>query len=148
MGFFEVLALLLSSTLLSTIIVSIKEVFIFKKNRQNEVEDREDNRDDQLSKYLAHQKSTDEKLEKLMEEVHDYIKDHGEISHNIIKSNKLILQDRIRHIALKCIAEEEISYEVRKLLHDMWYEYHNAWKGNGDLNIIMGLVDELPLKID
>ena len=61
----------------------------------------------------------------------------------------------IRYIMLYIIREEcekhiqrkYISYEDRRMLHK-WHElYHKELGGNGDADLLMAAVDELPLRI-
>lgn len=94
----------------------------------------------------ADMKAQKEKLDYLVNRFDSYLEEDKTLTDSIIRSNKLLMQDRIRHLGLKYIHEGEILFEDRKMLHDMWDEYHKAWHGNGDLNLIMGAVDELPLK--
>jgi mevalonate kinase len=138
---------ILSSTLAAAIVTSAKDIFLANSKRKDAKEDKEDDRNEKLIQYMERQRQTDQKVEELVSEVHKYMADNNELMNNIIKSNKLIMLDRIKYIASRCIKEGEIKYEDRKLLHDMWDEYHNAWHGNGDLNLIMETIDELPLNV-
>lgn len=71
----------------------------------------------------------------------------SEILHeNIVKSNKLIMREKIRRLALDALERGYIYVDEHSLLHAMWNEYHDSWKGNGDLNIYMSKVDKLPIK--
>lgn len=148
MEFETLIVCILSSTLASAVVTSAKDIFLARRKRKDDKEDKEDNRNEKMIKYIERQSTTDKKVEELVEEVHRYISDNNILMSNIVKSNKLIMLDRIKHIAQGCIKSGEITYEDRKLLHDMWDEYHNAWHGNGDLNLIMEIIDELPLKIN
>ena len=56
--------------------------------------------------------------------------------------------DKIKSLGMHYIAEREIDYDDRRLLHKMHDNYHNALGGNGDLDAIMAEVDKLPLKHD
>ena len=57
-----------------------------------------------------------------------------------------ILYDRIRFLAMSHIRAGEITFEDRRMLHRMHGVYHDRLGGNGDLDDLMGTVDELPLK--
>ena len=53
----------------------------------------------------------------------------------------------IREECEKHIQRKYISYEDRRMLHK-WHElYHNELGGNGDADLLMAAVDELPLRI-
>ena len=139
---------ILSSSVAAALVTALKDIILDRNKRKDTLEDREDSKEDMIMKNAEHQKMTNEKLESLIVEVHSYMNENNKLMVDIIKSNKLIMLDRIKYIAIGCIEEQEITFENRKLLHAMWDEYHNAWKGNGDLNSIMELVDKLPLKLD
>lgn len=72
------------------------------------------------------------------------------------QNGKCIMQTTaIRYIMLYIIREEcekhiqrgYISYEDRRMLHK-WHElYHKELGGNGDADLLMEAVDELPLRI-
>jgi len=57
-----------------------------------------------------------------------------------------ILLDRILYLGQSYIAKGEIDFDDRKRLHAMHDCYHNGLHGNGDADLIMEAVDELPLK--
>lgn len=72
------------------------------------------------------------------------------------QQGKCVLQTTaIRYIMLYVIREEcekhiqrnGITYEDRRMLHK-WHDlYHKELGGNGDADLLMAAVDELPLKI-
>lgn len=64
----------------------------------------------------------------------------------IAKGQRYILLDRIRYLGLAYISKGEISFDDRRLLHQMHETYHTDLNGNGDLDELMDDVDELPLK--
>ena len=59
---------------------------------------------------------------------------------------RVILMDRIRFIGQKYLKEGEIDFDDRRLLNQMHGVYHNNLGGNGDLDILMEEVNDLPLK--
>lgn len=59
---------------------------------------------------------------------------------------KFILYDRIRYLALAYIADKEIDFDDRRILNDMHRSYHTGLGGNGDLDVLMREVNNLPLK--
>lgn len=72
------------------------------------------------------------------------------------QSGRCVMQTTaIRYIMLYVIREEcekhiqrnSITYEDRRMLHK-WHElYHKELGGNGDADLLMAAVDELPLKL-
>lgn len=60
---------------------------------------------------------------------------------------KFILYDRIRFLGQEYIAAKEIGLDERRILNDMHDSYHNGLGGNGDLDILMKEVNELPLRV-
>lgn len=148
MGADTLIVCILSSTLAAAVVTSAKDIFLAKRKRKDSKEDKEEDRNEKLIRYMERQGQTDKKLEEIVSELHDHIATNNTLMSNVIKSNKLIMLDRIKYIASGCIKAGKIKYEDRKMLHDMWDEYHNAWNGNGDLNLIMEAIDELPLDIN
>ena len=60
------------------------------------------------------------------------------------KAQKIMMQDRIRHLAEKYIEDGSISFDNFNDLKTMHEIYHNDLHGNGFLNDIMDDVKELP----
>lgn len=58
---------------------------------------------------------------------------------------RLILLDRILYLGKGYIARGEISYDERRRFHAMHQCYHTGLGGNGDADLIVSGVDELPL---
>ena len=59
---------------------------------------------------------------------------------------KLILLDLILKRGLDYIAAGEITLDDRTRFHTMHSCYHNGLRGNGDADLVVSAVDELPLK--
>ena len=59
---------------------------------------------------------------------------------------KFVLYDRIRFLRQAYIAAGEIDFDDRRILNAMHKSYHNGLDGNGDLDVLMGEVNRLPLK--
>jgi len=59
---------------------------------------------------------------------------------------KFVLYDRIRFLGQAYIADGEIDFDDRRILNAMHKSYHNGLDGNGDLDVLMGEVNRLPLK--
>lgn len=60
---------------------------------------------------------------------------------------KFVLCQNILFLSEKYIAQGEITFEARKILHNMHHVYHNELNGNGDLDLTMKEINELPLSI-
>ena len=60
---------------------------------------------------------------------------------------KLILLDRIMNLGTKYVQAGEITLDDRTRFHAMYNCYHCGLHGNGDADLIVAAVDELPLKM-
>ena len=118
----EILTIIASSSLLAII---VKEVFEIIKHQRDRKEQKEDGEKLDIVQRL-------ERIEK----------------QNTANSeaSKYLLYDKIRHLAEKHIAEGEITFDDRSMLHKMHNVYHFELDGNGDLDTLMAEVDKLPLK--
>lgn len=140
-----ILTCILSSTLATAIVTSAKDIILAKMKRREVVEDKKDTTDDQIK--LLHEKYDKQHTElvELRQEFNKYIKDHQDVSDGIVRSNKLIMREKIEYLCQKYISKGEVTYEARKFVHEMWKEYHFTWNGNGDLDLLMDTLDNLPL---
>lgn len=59
---------------------------------------------------------------------------------------KLILLDRVLYLGKGYINAGEITYDDRRRFHAMHDCYHTGLGGNGDADLIVESVDELPIK--
>lgn len=59
---------------------------------------------------------------------------------------RYILYDRIKYLGHSYISDGEIDFDDRRILNDMHKVYHKKLDGNGDLNILMKGINNLPLK--
>ena len=59
---------------------------------------------------------------------------------------KWVLYDRIRFLGQKYISDESVDFDDRRILNEMHKSYHDGLGGNGDLDVLMREVNELPLK--
>ncbi len=59
---------------------------------------------------------------------------------------KWVLYDRIRFLGQAFLREGEIDFDDRRLLNEMHRCYHDGLGGNGDLNVLMEAVNNLPLR--
>lgn len=94
----------------------------------------------------------DKNIEERLASVEKWMEEHSKRVAGIEESlklqkitNQFILMDRIRYLSRCFIMEGEITFEDRDILHQMHDIYHKNG-GNGNLDRMMGCVDELPLK--
>ena len=64
----------------------------------------------------------------------------------IKKAMQLMMLDRIKWLGQKYIDTGAVDFDDRRLLNQMHEAYHNLG-GNGDLDVIMGVVNKLPLQL-
>lgn len=64
----------------------------------------------------------------------------------LVESQRYVMYDRIKFLAQSYIREKSVDFDDRRMLHLMHDSYHNGLDGNGDLDLLMEEVDELPLK--
>lgn len=62
------------------------------------------------------------------------------------KGMRYLMLDRISHIGQVYIKDGSITFDDRRILNEMHKIYHNDLGGNGDLDVLMEEVNELPLK--
>lgn len=143
------LELLLSSALGVALVTALKEIIIWKLNRKAHVSDKKDSNDEihkELQQGINEGYNKLDKLNKRVDKFSNVSNIAQEKLEAIAQGTKLLLQEKILSLAMKYIDAGEITYEQRKLIHAMWDVYHHGLNGNGDLDIEMGLIDELPLK--
>lgn len=116
------------------VITGLKEIWIWHKNRKAKKEDKAEEKADDEKKIAA--LKIDERLKEI-ERQNDVQRE----------AMKYILYDRIRFLGQAYIAEGEIDFDDRRILHNMHNIYHNGLEGNGDLDELMQDVDALPLKV-
>ena len=119
---------------LVAIIKAIEEAFAWRRNRKAQLEDRDDER-------VKEEKELRSAVDSLVESQKEMKAD----IEALIVSNRLMMLDRILHLGLSYIKRGEVTFEERKNLHDMHESYHYGLMGNGDADLIMEAVDELPL---
>lgn len=65
---------------------------------------------------------------------------------NLKTADRLIMSDRIKYLCRSYLAKGEIEFSDLDDLIEMHSCYHNLLGGNGNLNTLMELVKELPIK--
>lgn len=133
------LTALLSGGIGAAIIAGVNERWKFKAQRKAEKEDREADKADrtdeigeQVERFQQLESQRMENLEKQMAAQSEAL--------------KLILLDRILWLGQGYIDKGEISYDERRRFHAMHDCYHTGLGGNGDADLIVQGVDDLPLK--
>lgn len=61
---------------------------------------------------------------------------------------RYLLYDRIRSLGGKFLGDGTVDFDDRRILNNMHEVYHKKLKGNGDLDILIGEVNKLPLNSD
>lgn len=90
-----------------------------------------------------------DKTDELTEEVHDIddrIDNLEKNSQAQSEALRLLLLDRVLKLGESYIDAGEISYDDRRRFHAMHDCYHNGLGGNGDADLIVEAVNDLPLK--
>lgn len=131
----------LSSSLAVAIVNGIKELWLWYLNRKAKVDDdaKKDKKDNIQGQLDDHQDC----LQQILASIKT-IEDKLNIS---FTSDRVILKDRIKYIAQHYIKQGYITFEDRKALHEMWHIYHFDLEGNGDLDDVMEMIDELELRL-
>lgn len=107
----------------------------FKAQRAAVKEDREEEKQDKTEELSKELKEMKTKLDKVCEQ-------------NKAQSEalKLIMLDRILWLGKGHIARGEISFDDKKILHEMHNSYHYGLGGNGDADWLMDKINELQIK--
>lgn len=141
-----ILAGLLSGGVFVAVVEGVREWLAWKRNRKDKKEDRELEKSD-ITKQLQ---TTVKKLEDEEKRIAAEDKRHFDGIENDMSALKdgvkFILLDRILYLGDRYIERGEISIEEKMLLHKMHKVYHSRLNGNGDADVMMEAVDELPLK--
>lgn len=125
----EWLGYLLTGAASAAVIKLVDNIIQWKLARKAKQEDKEE----EMQKNVC--KANQLKIDKLEESVQA-----------TITGQRFILLDRLRYLGLAYLQRGEISFDERRLLHQMHDVYHDTLHGNGDLDELMSEVDELPLK--
>lgn len=137
---------LLSGGVVVAVVEGVREWLSWRRNRKAKQEDRELEKGD-VTKQLQ---TTVKKLEAEEKRIAAEDKKHFDSIENDIRALKdgvkFILLDRILYLGEKYVERGEISLEEKMLLKKMHKVYHKGLNGNGDADVIMEAIDELPLK--
>lgn len=125
----EVLGYLLTGAAAAAVIKLIDNVILWHLNRKASKEDKSEQRAEAA-------KAGEDKWKKDTEDSINGLKD----------GLRIIMLDRIRYLGQRYLKDGEIDFDDRRYLNEMHQVYHNSLGGNGDLNALMGDVNDLPLK--
>lgn len=141
-----VLIAFFSGGALVAIINAVNDRWKFKAQRKAAEEDRKTAKEDRaneisegLDKFKESEGKINEGFKKRIKDLEDNIDAQS-------KAMRFILLDRILTLGQGYIDVGEISYDERRRFHLMHDCYHNDLGGNGDADLIVKAVDELPLK--
>lgn len=87
-----------------------------------------------------------DKLEKKLEDMDKKLKELSKDVGHVKSAQRAILSDRIKSLGTKYLEDREVEFEDRRNLHQLHDAYHNDCDGNGDYDILMKDINELPLK--
>ncbi len=110
-----------------------------KEDRAEEKADKTDEISKELEEFKEAERKKNEALEKRLETLSTQLA-------AVAKAERVVLLDRILYLGQSYIDKGEISYDDRKRFHDMHNCYHTDLGGNGDADLVVEGVDELPLK--
>lgn len=138
---------ILSSSVLVALINAITAVWTWKANKKAKDEDKKDDLEERVKNIEECRDNISKNIIGLSDKLDEAMKNQAKLAEDIKYSNQLLMRDRIKSLAQDYLKRETISFEDRKLIHDMWDTYHTIWGGNGDLNLLMEAIDELQLEV-
>lgn len=130
----------------AAIINGMNERWKFRASRKAAKEDKAEEKADKTEKIgeaVEEIRKTEDKRQEEMEKEISTMKDQIEA---LVEADRVILLDRIRHLGQSYIQKGEITFDDRRIFHMMHDAYHDGLGGNGDADLIVEAVDELPLK--
>ncbi len=130
----------------AAVINGINERWKFKASRKAAKEDRQEEKEDRTEKIEEKVKELKEEESAWKKEIEKKLKDLDTQNTAENEALRVILLDRIRHLGQSYIAAGEIDFDDRRIFHMMHSVYHDGLGGNGDADLVVEAVDELPLK--
>lgn len=127
----EIINYLLTGASAAAVIKLIDNLIQWRLKRKAEKEDKSEAEEEA-------KQEEDSKKRKQMEQSVEALRD----------AMKFVLLDRIQHLGRAYLRDGEVDFDDRRRLHEMHSVYHNQLGGNGDLDVLMDLVNELPLKTE
>ncbi len=130
----------------AAVINGINERWKFKASRKAAKEDKAEEKADkteEISEAVEEIRQTEDQRQQEIEEKIATLERQNEAAAEALK---VILLDRIRHLGQSYIQKGEISFDDRRIFHMMHDAYHDGLGGNGDADLVVEAVDDLPLK--
>ena len=115
------------------IIEVVKESIACRRKRKAEKEDKAEAKIERAE--AEEKKKTNERLDRIEEQ-----------NKAIVEGLRVMLLDRVLYLGQSYIDKGEITYDERHRFHQMHDCYHTGLGGNGDADLIVEAVDELPPK--
>lgn len=124
----------------------IQKRWEMKYERKAAKEDKAELKADKLDEFSGKLDNFLSKQSTVNEEVLTKQKEVDKILLSQSEALKLDMLEKIFELGEKYIKAGEITFDERRRLHEMHNCYHKGLGGNGDAELIMRQVDELPLK--
>lgn len=109
------------------------------KKQKADKEDRTKKLEEMLSEFIKSEQERNEKYDKKLDQIEN-------VMDNNSKALQKLLLKEIRELGNRYIQDKEVDYDDRALLNAMHRIYHYGLNGNGDADLIMKQVNDLPLK--
>jgi len=123
----------------------LQERWKFRAQRKAEKEDRKEEKEDQLKKIQEQLEEIKEQQKKDNQELTARMEELEKQNKALKDGMKYVLLDRILYLGHSYITDGQVSFDNRKRLGDMHNVYHNGLGGNGDADVVIHDVYELPL---
>ena len=130
----------------TAIVNAVNERWKVKQCRKAALEDKQEEKQDKTDEITAEFHEFKEEEAAVHKGCADKFDSIEEQNSALAKGLKVILLDRILYLGQRYIADGEVSFEDRRILHLMHDVYHDELNGNGDADLVMTAVDKLPLK--
>lgn len=151
MNFETIVTCFLSGAAAAALITGVKEIILWKLNRNAAVEDREEAREEleedtatALEHHIDDANHKNEEILEMLKELKESLETH--ISSDIIIERALYKQT-IRNLCIEYINAGEIDIDDKKILIELHDVYHNELNGNGYFTELMKTVNKLPVKV-
>lgn len=130
----------------AAVINGINERWKFKASRKAAKEDKAEEKADKTEEIGEAVEEIRKREDKRQEEMEKEISIMKAQIEALVEADRVVLLDRIRHLGQSYIQKGEISFDDRRIFHMMHDAYHDGLGGNGDADLVVEAVDDLPLK--
>lgn len=134
---------IISSSAAVALITGAKEIILDRMKRKDTEEDYEradEKEDNETRKKIKELAGDVANLQKTAEGLKTTVD-------NLLSSERTLLKDKIKYLVFKYIEIGEITIDEKQAIQHMWKIYHYDFKGNGDLDEVMPLLDTIPIKV-